>query len=82
MPETLEYSAAVMIATFWLAARAAGLGVGWVSILDPVEVAGCWTLHRTGSWWLTCVLAGPRRNISIRSWSGTGGKSGPVSGGR
>jgi 5,6-dimethylbenzimidazole synthase len=35
MPEMLEYSTAVMIATFWLAARAAGLGVGWVSILDP-----------------------------------------------
>jgi 5,6-dimethylbenzimidazole synthase len=38
MPETLDYSTVVMIATFWLAARAAGLGVGWVSILDPVEV--------------------------------------------
>ena len=39
MPETLDYSTVVMIATFWLAARAAGLGVGWVSILDPVEVS-------------------------------------------
>jgi 5,6-dimethylbenzimidazole synthase len=27
-----------MIATFWLVARAAGLGVGWVSILDPEGV--------------------------------------------
>ena len=27
-----------MIATFGLAARAAGLGLGWVSILDPAEV--------------------------------------------
>jgi 5,6-dimethylbenzimidazole synthase len=39
MPETLDYSTVVMIATFWLAARAAGLGVGWVSILDPHEVS-------------------------------------------
>jgi 5,6-dimethylbenzimidazole synthase len=38
MPETREYSVAVMISTFWLAARAAGLGVGWVSILDPSEI--------------------------------------------
>jgi 5,6-dimethylbenzimidazole synthase len=39
MPETAEYSTTNMIATFWLAARAAGLGVGWVSILDPVRVS-------------------------------------------
>jgi 5,6-dimethylbenzimidazole synthase len=39
MPEMLEYSTVLMISTFWLAARAAGLGVGWVSILDPLEVS-------------------------------------------
>jgi 5,6-dimethylbenzimidazole synthase len=39
MPEMLEYSVAVMVSTFWLAARATGLGVGWVSILDP-ELVG------------------------------------------
>ncbi len=38
MPETLEYSTVGMISTFWLAARAAGLGVGWISILDPAQV--------------------------------------------
>jgi 5,6-dimethylbenzimidazole synthase len=38
MPETLEYSAVLSVYTFWLAARAYGLGVGWVSILDPGEV--------------------------------------------
>jgi len=38
MPETLEYSAVLSVYTFWLAARAYGLGVGWVSILDPHEV--------------------------------------------
>jgi 5,6-dimethylbenzimidazole synthase len=38
MPQMLEYSTVVMISTFWLAARAAGLGVGWVSILDPEAV--------------------------------------------
>lgn len=35
MPEALDYSVVAMIETFWLAARALGLGVGWVSILDP-----------------------------------------------
>ena len=38
MPQTLDYSVVSMLATFWLAARAAGLGVGWVSILDPSRV--------------------------------------------
>ena len=38
MPETLEYSAVVAAHTLWLTARTYGLGLGWVSILDPVEV--------------------------------------------
>jgi len=39
MPETLDYSVVIAIHTLWLAARAEGLGVGWVSILDPVRIA-------------------------------------------
>lgn len=39
MPETLAYSTVSMIHTFWLAARAQGIGVGWVSILDPEKIA-------------------------------------------
>lgn len=35
MPETLGYSAALAIHTLWLAAASRGLGLGWVSILDP-----------------------------------------------
>jgi 5,6-dimethylbenzimidazole synthase len=38
MPEMLGYSAANAVYTFWLAARAQGIGVGWVSILDPETV--------------------------------------------
>jgi 5,6-dimethylbenzimidazole synthase len=34
MPETAEYSVVAAIATMWLIARAEGLGMGWVSILD------------------------------------------------
>ena len=39
MPETIEYSGVIAIHTLWLAARAEGIGVGWVSILDPSRVA-------------------------------------------
>jgi 5,6-dimethylbenzimidazole synthase len=38
MPETLHYSVVAAIQTLWLAARADGIGMGWVSILDPVAV--------------------------------------------
>ncbi len=39
MPETTAYSAVMAIHTLWLAASASGLGLGWVSILDPHAVA-------------------------------------------
>jgi 5,6-dimethylbenzimidazole synthase len=35
MPEMAEYSAVAAIHTLWLAARAEGIGMGWVSILTP-----------------------------------------------
>jgi 5,6-dimethylbenzimidazole synthase len=38
MPETVAYSAVMAIHTLWLTARATGLGLGWVSILDPARV--------------------------------------------
>ena len=38
MPQTLENSVVCAIMTFWLAACAKGLGVGWVSILEPETV--------------------------------------------
>ncbi len=38
MPEMLEYSAVISVHTLWLVARAYGLGVGWVSILEPAEI--------------------------------------------
>jgi 5,6-dimethylbenzimidazole synthase len=39
MPEMLDYSVVAAITQFWLTARAHGLGLGWVSILDPAELA-------------------------------------------
>jgi cobalamin biosynthetic protein CobC len=38
MPEMIDYSAVTAVHTIWLAARAQGIGMGWVSILDPKGV--------------------------------------------
>jgi 5,6-dimethylbenzimidazole synthase len=35
MPEMAEYSVVAAVCMLWLAARAEGIGMGWVSILDP-----------------------------------------------
>ena len=37
--ETDLFSACLAVQNLWLAARAEGIGVGWVSILDPEELA-------------------------------------------
>ena len=39
MPETRRYSVVAAITLFWLALRAEGLGLGWVSVLDPDRLA-------------------------------------------
>jgi 5,6-dimethylbenzimidazole synthase len=39
MPEMREYSVVIACHTLWLASRAHGLGMGWISILDPAEVS-------------------------------------------
>jgi 5,6-dimethylbenzimidazole synthase len=39
MPEMVEYSVVAAVCTLWLAARAEGIGMGWVSILEPAHMA-------------------------------------------
>jgi len=39
MPEMRDYSVVCSVMLLWLAARARGLGMGWVSILEPEAVA-------------------------------------------
>jgi 5,6-dimethylbenzimidazole synthase len=38
MPEMADYSVVTAIFSIWLAARAEGVGMGWVSILDPAVI--------------------------------------------
>jgi 5,6-dimethylbenzimidazole synthase len=38
MPQTAVYSTVCAIQNFWLAARSEGVGVGWVSIVDPAKL--------------------------------------------
>jgi 5,6-dimethylbenzimidazole synthase len=50
MPEMTRYSTVAAVHTLWLAARAEGIGLGWVSILDPaaahaaLDVPHAWRL--------------------------------------
>ena len=55
MPQTLHDSVVMAVYGFWLAARALGVGVGWVSILDPAEVVR--VLDLPAGWDLVAYLA-------------------------
>jgi 5,6-dimethylbenzimidazole synthase len=54
MPETLAYSTICAIHTMWIAARAQGIGMGWVSILDPKRL--CEDLDTPASWQFIAYL--------------------------
>jgi 5,6-dimethylbenzimidazole synthase len=54
MPEMLDYSVVAATTQFWLSARIHGLGVGWVSILDPGEIAS--VLGAPSAWKLIAYL--------------------------
>jgi len=54
MPETLRYSTVTAVHTFWLAARCHGVGVGWVSILEPEPLAA--ELDVPAAWAFTALL--------------------------
>lgn len=58
MPEMDMASAACAIQNMWLAARAEGLGMGWVSIYDPVALAQLLEMP-AGSYPLAVLCLGP-----------------------
>ncbi|MES2420885.1 MAG: 5,6-dimethylbenzimidazole synthase [Pseudomonadota bacterium] len=54
MPESVAYSAVIAVHTLWLAARAQGVGLGWVSILDPSRIRTILDVPET--WYLVGYL--------------------------
>ena len=54
MPETVAYSVVGAVHALWLAARAHGIGMGWVSIIDPEAVRA--TLCVPDAWQLIAYL--------------------------
>lgn len=73
MPETIDYSVVGAVMLLWLAARTKGLGVGWVSILDPVPVRETLALPET--WRLIAYLCigypddeSPEPELVRRDW--------------
>jgi 5,6-dimethylbenzimidazole synthase len=49
MPETLTWSVVGAVHALWLAARAHGVGLGWVSILEPARVRDILAVPETWS---------------------------------
>ena len=83
MPETTAYSAVMAVHTIWLAARAEGLGLGWVSILDPAAVAETLAVPPAGpssaiSAW--AIRARRPRFPNSNAWGGSIGAARPRSG--
>lgn len=54
MPEMLRFSVVGAVHTLWLAARAEGIGVGWISILEPQVVTEAMNVPQ--SWSLVAYL--------------------------
>ncbi|WP_299750188.1 5,6-dimethylbenzimidazole synthase [uncultured Tateyamaria sp.] len=54
MPEMRRYSVVGAVTLMWLAARSEGLGMGWVSILDPVQL--CHDLNVPTDWSLVAYM--------------------------
>ena len=76
MPEMIEYSAVTAVHTMWLAARAQGIGMGWVSILNPKEIA---TLLNVPAEWKLIgyfCLGYRRQRMTCRASNATAGKRG------
>lgn len=73
MPEALLYSTVMAIHTLWLAARARGIGLGWVSIVAPQTVSRL--LDVPTDWRLIALLcigyaqqASDRPELEQRGW--------------
>tara|TARA_R110002020_G_scaffold327121_6_gene542936 strand:- start:20657 stop:21286 length:630 start_codon:yes stop_codon:yes gene_type:complete len=64
MPEMRRYSVVGAITQMWLYARSHGLGIGWVSVLDPAQL--CHDLDVPADWSLVAYLClGWPRDVSL-----------------
>jgi len=66
--ETDIYSTCCAIQNLWLAARVEGIGVGWVSILDPILLRECLNIRRTSSRWLMYASVMPVNSCRVLNW--------------
>ena len=77
-PEMDLYSTVCAVENLWLAARAEGVGVGWVSIIDPADLRTILGLPDRVVPWPTSASAGspssPRRPNSS-AWAGSTGST-------
>lgn len=64
-PETARDSAVCAIQLLWLAARAKGLGLGWVSILEPERLRASFALPERWDWVAYLCLGWPESEAPI-----------------
>ena len=64
-PETLRDSAVCAIQNLWLSARALGVGVGWVSILEPFRLRPILDLPASWSWVAYLCIGWPQEEPEI-----------------
>ncbi len=64
-PETARDSAVCAIQLLWLAARAKGLGIGWVSILEPSRLRAPFALPESWDWVAYLCLGWPESEAPI-----------------
>jgi 5,6-dimethylbenzimidazole synthase len=64
-PETLRASAVCAIQNLWLSARAMGVGVGWVSILEPQRLQPILDLPATWEWVAYLCIGWPQEEPEI-----------------
>jgi 5,6-dimethylbenzimidazole synthase len=72
LPGTLRDSVICAIQNLWLAARARGLAIGWVSILDPDELRGPLALPDPWQWVAYLCLGWPEREQDHPELEATG----------
>jgi 5,6-dimethylbenzimidazole synthase len=64
-PETLRASTVCAIQNLWLTARAKGVGVGWVSILEPARLAPVLDLPASWDWVAYLCIGWPQQEPEI-----------------